>query len=72
VSVAADAARHQSMTYSLFSDGSGATTRAYRAFALPTLFVVDRQGIVRDVMVGFSSERLREIEGLIQRLLAAA
>jgi peroxiredoxin len=68
--LAADAARRHGMSYPLFSDESGATQRAYRAYALPTLFVIDRRGVVRDVMVGFSSERLRAIEGLLERLLA--
>jgi thiol-disulfide isomerase/thioredoxin len=68
--LAADAAQRHGMSYSLFTDESGATQRAYRAYALPTLFVIDRRGVVRDVMVGFSSERLRAIEGLLERLLA--
>lgn len=70
VDTAAQAARTHAMTYPLFSDESGVTQRAYRAHALPTLFVIDRRGVVRDVMVGFSTERLRSIEGLVERLLA--
>jgi peroxiredoxin len=70
VQVAANGARDGNMSYSLFSDESGQTIRDYRAFALPTLFVIDRRGIVRDVMVGLSSERLRQIDGLLSRLLA--
>jgi thiol-disulfide isomerase/thioredoxin len=68
--LAADAARQHGMSYTVLSDESGATTRAYRAFALPTLFVIDRRGVVRDVIVGFSSERLRQTERLVQTLLA--
>jgi thiol-disulfide isomerase/thioredoxin len=68
--VAATGAREAKMSYAVFSDESGATIRDYRAFALPTLFVIDRRGVVRDVMVGLSSERLREIERLFSRLLA--
>jgi thiol-disulfide isomerase/thioredoxin len=70
VDTAAAAARTHGMTYPLFSDESGVTQRAYRAYALPTLFVIDRRGVVRDVMVGFSTERLRSIEALVERLLA--
>jgi thiol-disulfide isomerase/thioredoxin len=70
VSVAAQGAREVGMSYAVFSDESGVTTRAYRAFALPTMFVIDRRGTVRDVMVGFSSERLREFERLVLKLLA--
>jgi peroxiredoxin len=70
VQVAVNGARDGSMSYALFSDESGATIRDYRAFALPTLFVIDRRGVVRDVMVGLSSERLRQIDRLLSRLLA--
>lgn len=67
---AADAAERHGMTYPVFSDENGSTTLAYRAFALPTLFVIDRRGVVRDVVVGFSTSRLKETEALIGRLLA--
>jgi peroxiredoxin len=67
---AADAAARHGMTYAVFSDEVGTTTLSYRAFALPTLFVIDRRGIVRDVMVGFSTTRLKQIEALVERLLA--
>jgi thiol-disulfide isomerase/thioredoxin len=70
VATALDAAKHHGMSYAVFSDENGATQRAYRAYALPTLFVIDRKGVVRDVMVGFSTPRLRAIEGLVERLLA--
>jgi len=70
VITAADAARRNGMSYAVFSDETGATQRAYRAYSLPTLFVIDRRGVVRDVMVGFSAARLRAIETLVERLLA--
>jgi thiol-disulfide isomerase/thioredoxin len=63
-------AQQNGMSYALFTDESGVTQRAYRAFALPTVFVIDRRGVVRDVMVGFSTVRLRAMEGLVERLLA--
>ena len=55
--------------YAVFADPSGATTQAYRAMALPTVFVLDRGGRVRDVMVGYSSPGLLRLEGLIKRLI---
>jgi thiol-disulfide isomerase/thioredoxin len=70
VDVALDAAQRHGMSYALFFDENGLTQRAYRAYALPTLFVIDRRGVVRDVMVGFSTMRLRAVEGLVERLLA--
>ncbi|HET9959214.1 MAG TPA: redoxin domain-containing protein [Polyangiaceae bacterium] len=70
VAAAAQGAREMGMSYSVFSDETGSTTQAYRAFALPTLFVIDRRGRVRDVMVGYSSARLRQIDDLLGKLLA--
>jgi thiol-disulfide isomerase/thioredoxin len=70
VELAAHGAAEASMSYAVFSDTSGATIRGYRAFALPTLFVIDRRGVVRDVMVGLSTARLRQIDHLLVELLA--
>jgi len=55
--------------YSVFADPSGATTKAYRAMALPTVFVLDKGGRVRDVMVGYSSPGLARLESLVKRLI---
>jgi thiol-disulfide isomerase/thioredoxin len=70
VALAAHGAQETNISYPLFSDESGSTIRDYRAFALPTLFVIDRRGVVRDVMVGLSTPRLRQIEHLVGVLLA--
>jgi hypothetical protein len=69
VEPAARAAYQLGMVYPIAVDDTGRTSRAYRAVAVPTLFVVDRRGTVRDVLVGYSGGRLREIDGLIARLL---
>ena len=50
-------------------DPSGATTKAYRAMALPTVFVLDKGGTVRDVMVGYSTPGLSRLETLVERLI---
>jgi thiol-disulfide isomerase/thioredoxin len=55
--------------YPLFADPSGATTHAYGANALPTLFLIDKRGQVRDLMVGYSGAALARIEGLVKRLV---
>jgi peroxiredoxin len=70
VDVASRSAGELGMTYPLASDGSGSMLRAYRAYALPTLFVIDKQGNVRDVLIGYSTPRLREIEALVKKLIA--
>jgi peroxiredoxin len=56
--------------YAVLADPTANTTRAYRAIALPTVFVIDRRGVVRDVMVGYSSRRIDELAALIARLAA--
>lgn len=70
VEVASRTASQVGMGYSLASDRDGDMLRAYRAFALPTLFVIDKRGNVRDVLIGYSTPRLREIEALVQKLIA--
>jgi peroxiredoxin len=70
VEVAGRTAGELGMGYALASDGTGNMLRAYRAYALPTLFVIDKQGNVRDVLVGYSTPRLREIEQLVRKLIA--
>jgi peroxiredoxin len=72
VQVAAEAARRLDMRYPLASDEKGTATRAYQAHAIPAVFVIDQQGTVREVVVGFSEERLGEVEVLIDELLGAS
>lgn len=69
VESASHAARQLSMEYAVLSDPTGKTTTAYRASALPTLFVIDKKGVVRNVTVGYSREHLREIETLVKKLV---
>lgn len=61
--------RSLGIEYPLLADESGATTLAYHALSLPSLFIVDEQGTVRDVLVGYSSVRLGEVESLVEQLL---
>jgi peroxiredoxin len=72
VNVALDAAQRLDMRYPLASDEKGTATRAYQARAIPTVFVIDQRGTVREVVVGFSEERLKEVEALITELLAGS
>lgn len=62
------AAGHLGIEYTVASDESLATAKSYRGGAVPTLFVIDRNGMVRDVMVGYSTSRLAELQALIARL----
>ena len=70
--LATEASIELGIDYAVLSDEDGDTTRVYRALALPTLFVIDRDGTVRDVMVGYSSSRLAEAEVKVRELIGVA
>jgi peroxiredoxin len=67
---AAEFTERKSMGFSVLSDENGDTTRAYGISAIPTVYVVDKRGIVRDVMVGYDPDHGPRIEALAQKLLA--
>ncbi|MEO7036516.1 MAG: redoxin domain-containing protein [Polyangiaceae bacterium] len=69
MSVVTRSASQLGIAYPVFADPSGATTKAYRAMALPTVFVLDKGGRVRDVMVGYSTPGLSRLETLVKRLI---
>ncbi len=70
VQKAAEDAAELGLQYPVLSDPDGMTARAYQAFALPTLFVIDRRGVVRDVSVGYDPGRIAEVEVTLQRLIS--
>jgi peroxiredoxin len=49
--IVAGAAELFHLTYPLASDASEIVSRIYRVYALPTMVIIDRQGIVREVSV---------------------
>jgi thiol-disulfide isomerase/thioredoxin len=67
---AAQDAAQLGMRYAVLADPQGQTAQLYQAFALPTLFVIDRAGVVRDVSVGYDPARIRALEAMLQRLIA--
>jgi thiol-disulfide isomerase/thioredoxin len=67
--LALEAAVELGIDYPVLSDDDAETSRVYRAMSLPTLFIIDQQGVVRDVMVGYSSERLAQAEVKLQELV---
>lgn len=56
--------------YAIAADPSGETSLAYGVTSLPTLFVIDKRGVVRFVEVGASPGRLALLERELQALLA--
>lgn len=72
VPVALRTAQALDMRYSVASDEPEATVRLYGVRALPTMFVIDKRGVVREVAVGYDPSRHAELERLIQALLTEA
>jgi peroxiredoxin len=70
VARAASAATELGMEYPVLSDENGKTTMAYQARAIPAVFVIDRAGTVRDVMVGYDATRLPKLDQLVNQLIA--
>ena len=68
--VAAVFAQRTNMRYPIAVDPKGDTSGAYEVSALPTLFVIDKRGVVRDVVVGYDEGRDAQIESLLKELLA--
>jgi thiol-disulfide isomerase/thioredoxin len=58
------------MRYSIGVDKKGETSAAYHVSSLPSLFVIDKRGVVRDVAVGYDPSREAQIEALLRTLMA--
>lgn len=61
--------RAQGIEYAVAADVDDHTTRAYAAYALPAVFVIDQTGTVRELMVGYDPTKLQAIEQLVEGLL---
>jgi peroxiredoxin len=69
-SVAAQGATAMDMRYAVASDPNGATFSTYGVSAIPTMFIIDKKGVVREVAVGYDPGRHKALEKLMQTLLA--
>ena len=65
------AERHQ-MRYGVVVDKDGDTSRAYGVSALPTMVLVDKKGIVREVFIGYDPSADARLEATVKALLAEA
>ncbi len=61
--------KHQ-MRYPSVIDTDGSTSRSYGIVGLPTMVLVDKRGIVRDVFVGFDPSGEAKLETAVKKLLA--
>ena len=62
--------RNMGMRYGVASDPHGATTRSYGVVSLPTLIVIDKRGVVRDVAIGYDPGGDARLEATVRTLLA--
>ena len=63
-------AERHGMTYPSLSDQNGDTNKAYGIVGLPTVIIIDKKGVVRDVFVGYDSSVEVKMEQLVKTLLA--
>jgi len=63
------AEKHQ-MRYGIVVDKDGDTSRAYGITGLPTMLLVDKKGVVREVYVGFDPTGEARVEAAVRALLA--
>lgn len=63
-------AERQRMRYPIVIDEEGTTSRAYGVTSLPTMILVDKNGIVRDVFVGFDPGADARLEATVRKLMA--
>jgi thiol-disulfide isomerase/thioredoxin len=65
------AEKHQ-MRYGIVVDKDGETSRAYGVSALPTMLLIDKKGVVRDVLIGYDPTGDARLEASVKALLAEA
>jgi thiol-disulfide isomerase/thioredoxin len=64
--------RQAGVPYGIAVDRHAETTRLYGVISLPTLVVIDKRGIVRDVAVGYDPADESRLEAIVRSLLAEA
>jgi thiol-disulfide isomerase/thioredoxin len=62
--------QHVQMRYGVAVDRQGQTTRTYGVASLPTLVIIDKRGVVRDVAIGFDPGQDARIDATVRALLA--
>lgn len=68
--IAATAKESLGMRYPVASDAHAETSKAYSVSAIPTVFIIDKRGVVRNVAVGYDPGQDAKVEGLVKTLLA--
>jgi thiol-disulfide isomerase/thioredoxin len=70
LAIASRSAEALGMRYAVASDTAEDTASLYSVRALPTMFIIDKKGVIREVFVGYDPGRHSQIEKLLKELLA--
>jgi thiol-disulfide isomerase/thioredoxin len=62
--------QRMAVPYAVAVDKHAETTRSYGVMSLPTLVVIDKRGVVRDVAIGYDSSEDARLESSVRSLLA--
>jgi|HubBroStandDraft_4_1064222.scaffolds.fasta_scaffold117057_1 peroxiredoxin len=65
-------AERMSVPYAIAVDKNAETTRSYGVVSMPTLVVIDKRGVVRDVAVGYDPSGDARLDATIRALVAEA
>jgi thiol-disulfide isomerase/thioredoxin len=65
-------AQRTAMRYAVAVDRRAETTRSYGVVSLPTLVVIDKRGVVRDVAIGYDPAEDARLEATVRALLGEA
>ncbi len=57
------------LSFPMMLDPDGRVIRQYRGAAMPVSYLIDRQGVVRNVFFGYSESRLPKMEAAIMSLM---
>jgi thiol-disulfide isomerase/thioredoxin len=63
-------AQRVAVRYAVGVDRRAETTRSYGVVSLPTVVVIDKRGVIRDVSVGYDSSQDTRLESTVRSLLA--
>jgi thiol-disulfide isomerase/thioredoxin len=63
-------AQRMPLRYAVAVDKHAETTRSYGVVSLPTLVVIDKRGVVRNVSIGYDPVEDARLEGTVRTLLA--
>ncbi len=62
--------QHNPVNFSVAYDGEGKCPNAFQVMAMPSSYIIDKKGIVREVHLGFDEDNLRSIRSTVLTLLS--